>query len=137
MYYFKTQNIMAKKKGFWASLFAPKSSCCCGDNIVVEEIEMEKPASCCCGGKCEDAKGEKVTDIKVLGPGCAKCVNTYHAFEKVIEENNLDIKLTKIDDVVEIMSYNVMSTPAVVVNGKVRIKGYVPSESEIKEILGL
>ena len=52
-------------------------------------------------------------------------------------ENNLDVQLTKIEDIDEIMSYNIMSTPAVVVDGEVKIKGHVPSESEVKQILGI
>ena len=76
-------------------------------------------------------------EVKVLGPGCAKCKTTYNVVEKVIKENNLDVKLSKVDDIMEMMSYNILSTPAVVVDGVVKIKGRVPSESEIKELLGL
>ena len=75
--------------------------------------------------------------IKVLGPGCAKCKTTYNVVEKVIKDNNLDVALTKVDDIMEMMSYNILSTPAVVVNGEVKIKGRVPSETEIKELLGV
>lgn len=76
-------------------------------------------------------------EIKVLGPGCAKCKSTYNAIEKVVKENNLDVQLSKVDDIMEIMKYNIMITPAVVVDGVVRIKGRVPSESEVKSILGI
>lgn len=40
-------------------------------------------------------------EIKVLGPGCVKCKTTYNVIEKVIKENNLDVKLTKVDDIME------------------------------------
>lgn len=76
-------------------------------------------------------------EIKVLGPGCAKCKSTYNAIEKVVKENKLDVQLSKVDDIMEIMKYNIMTTPAVVVDGVVRIKGRVPSESEVKSILGI
>ncbi len=76
-------------------------------------------------------------EVKVLGPGCAKCKTAYRVVEKVIKENNLDVKLLKVDDIMEMMSYNILSTPAIVVDGEVKIKGRVPSESEIKELLGL
>ena len=76
-------------------------------------------------------------DIKVLGPGCFKCRAAYQAIEKVIQDNNLDVELSKIEDITEIMSYNVMGTPAVVVDGVVRIKGHVPSENEIRQIFGI
>ncbi len=76
-------------------------------------------------------------EIKVLGTGCAKCKTTYNLLEKVIKDNNLDIQLVKVEDIVEIMSYNILATPAVVFDGVIKIKGRVPSEKEIKEILGL
>ena len=76
-------------------------------------------------------------EVKVLGPGCAKCKSTYAVVEKVIKENNLDAPLTKVDDIVEMMNYNILSTPAVVVNGEVRIKGHVPSVNDVKEALGV
>lgn len=76
-------------------------------------------------------------EIKVLGPGCARCKTTYQVIEKVIRENNLDIRLEKVDDIMEMMNYNIMTTPAVVVDGEVKIKGQVPSESDVKKLLGI
>ncbi len=76
-------------------------------------------------------------EIKVLGAGCAKCKATFQAIGKVICENGLDVKLVKVEDIVEILNSGVMSTPAVLVDGEVRIKGRVPSESEIKQMLGI
>lgn len=76
-------------------------------------------------------------EVKVLGPGCAKCKTTFQVIEKVIKENNLDVKLTKVDDIMEMMSYNIMTTPTVVVDGEVKMKGQVPSESDVKRLLGI
>lgn len=76
-------------------------------------------------------------EILVLGPGCAKCVKTYEAVKKVIDETGVDATVRKVDDIMEIMKYNVMATPAVVVNGEVKIKGYVPSDAEIRKLLGV
>lgn len=76
-------------------------------------------------------------EVKVLGPGCAKCKTTFQVIEKVIKENNLDVKLTKVDDIMEMMSYNIMTTPAVVVDGEVKMKGQIPSESDVKRLLGI
>ena len=76
-------------------------------------------------------------EIKVLGPGCCKCNTTYQIIEKVIKENNLDVKLTKVDDIMEIMNYHIMTTPAVVVDEVVKIKGQVPSEKDVKKLLGI
>lgn len=124
------------KKGFWASLFSSKScSCSCGDNLIIEETE-KGTTSCCCEEK-TDMTHADIKEIKVLGPGCAKCKSTYQVIEKVTRENNLNVKIVKIEDITEIMSYNIMGTPAVVVDGVVKIKGHVPSESEVKQILSI
>ncbi|MFT0319309.1 thioredoxin family protein [Bacteroides thetaiotaomicron] len=76
-------------------------------------------------------------EIKVLGAGCAKCKTTYEMIEKVVKENNLNVTLTKVEDIMELLNYNIMSTPAVVVDGEVKIKGHVPTENEIKKMLGI
>lgn len=76
-------------------------------------------------------------EIKVLGPGCAKCKAAYKVVEKVVSENNLDARLVKVEDIMEMMNYGIMSTPAIVVDGDAKIKGYVPSEAEVKRALGI
>lgn len=76
-------------------------------------------------------------EVKVLGSGCAKCKATYNVIEKVIKENNLDVKLTKVDDIMEMVSYHIMTTPAVVVDEVVKMKGQVPTESDVKKLLGI
>lgn len=76
-------------------------------------------------------------EIKVLGPGCAKCKATYRVVEKVVSDNKIDAQLVKVEDIVDMMSYNIISTPAVVVDGVVKIKGYVPSEAEVRKALGI
>ncbi|MBO5847728.1 MAG: TM0996/MTH895 family glutaredoxin-like protein [Bacteroidales bacterium] len=76
-------------------------------------------------------------EIKILGTGCGKCKTTFAMIEKIVKENALDVRLIKVEDIMEIMNYNILATPAVVVDGEVKIKGYVPSEKEIKKMLGL
>ena len=76
-------------------------------------------------------------EIKVFGTGCARCRATCQAIEKVIRENGLDAKLAKVEDIVEILDSGVMATPAVMVDGVIRLKGRVPSEEEIKRMLGM
>lgn len=78
-----------------------------------------------------------IMEIKILGTGCGKCKTTYAVIEKVINENNIPATITKVEDIMEIMNYNILATPAVVVDGVLKIKGYVPSEWEIKELLGV
>lgn len=132
--------------------YAPESTCCCGGEAKTEEScccggESKAEESCCCGGEtkkeetsccCGNASNsDGIKEIKVLGPGCAKCKATYSAIEKVLKDKGLNIKLTKIEDIAEMMAYNIMQTPAVVVDEKVVIKGHVPSEDELKKVLGL
>lgn len=74
-------------------------------------------------------------EIKVLGPGCPKCKDLNQMISKLVEANNIDASITKIEDILEIMSYGVMSTPALVINGKVVVKGRVPSQDELLKIL--
>ena len=76
-------------------------------------------------------------EIKVLGSGCAKCKTTYEMIEKIVKENQLDATLSKVEDIVELLNYGIMTTPAIVVDGEVKLKGHVPTESEITKILGI
>jgi len=76
-------------------------------------------------------------EIKILGTGCAKCKTTQQIVEKVVADNGVDAQISKVEDIMDIMKYNVIATPAVVVNEVVKIKGRVPSESEVKQALGL
>ena len=76
-------------------------------------------------------------EIKVLGSGCAKCKTTYEMIEKIVKENQLDATLSKVEDIVELLNYGIMTTPAIVVDGEVKLKGHVPTESEIKKIIGI
>lgn len=73
--------------------------------------------------------------IKILGTGCPKCKQTTALVEEVVKENNIDAEVIKVEDIMEIMEYNVLSTPAVVVNEEIKIKGRVPSKKELKDLL--
>ena len=74
-------------------------------------------------------------EIKILGTGCPKCKTLEKLTREVVEKNNVDATITKVEDIMEIMKYGVMTTPALVVNGKVEIKGRVPSSDEINQVL--
>ena len=76
-------------------------------------------------------------EIKVLGTGCPKCQATYQIVEGVARENGVDVQLRKVEDITEILNAGIMTTPAVVVDGKVQIKGHVPTVNEVKKILGI
>jgi small redox-active disulfide protein 2 len=74
-------------------------------------------------------------DIKILGTGCAKCKALEEITRKVVKENGIDANITKVEDIVEIMKFNIMTTPALVVNDKVVSKGRIPSADEIRQFL--
>ncbi len=74
-------------------------------------------------------------DIKILGTGCPKCKTLEKMTREVVEQNGFNATITKVEDIMDIMQYNILSTPALVVNEKVEIKGRVPSAEEIKQVL--
>jgi small redox-active disulfide protein 2 len=74
-------------------------------------------------------------NIKVLGTGCPKCKTLEQATRSAVAEMGISANIEKVEDIVKIMGYGVMQTPALVINEKVTISGRVPSISEIKEIL--
>lgn len=74
-------------------------------------------------------------EIKVLGTGCAKCKSLEKATREAVEKAGVDATVTKVEDIVEIMQFGVMTTPALVIDGEVVVKGKVPSVSEITKLL--
>jgi small redox-active disulfide protein 2 len=74
-------------------------------------------------------------EIKVLGPGCAKCEELMKQTQRAVSELGLDCTVEKVGDIQKIVSYGVMMTPALVVDGVVKVTGSVPSLDKIKEML--
>ena len=75
-------------------------------------------------------------NIKVLGPGCARCKATVEAAKKAVTELGLTADVEKIEDVETIMRYNVLATPGLVIDDTLRISGRVPTVQEIKDLIG-
>ena len=76
-------------------------------------------------------------EIKVLGSGCSRCKKALEVVEKVVKEQGVDAQVEYVTDIERVMTYNVMSMPAIVVDGEVRLKGAVPTEADVKKMLGV
>lgn len=74
-------------------------------------------------------------DIKVLGTGCAKCKSTVTIIEQVASAKGIPVRLEKIEDMQQIVSYGVMSTPSVVIDGRVVHSGGIPTRDRVEEWL--
>jgi small redox-active disulfide protein 2 len=74
-------------------------------------------------------------EIKILGPGCPKCKTLEKMTREVVEKNGIDATVTKVEDIVAIMNYGVLTTPALVIDEKVVLKGRLPSPDELKSLL--
>lgn len=98
-----------------------EASSCCGDGQQVEN---------CCGGD------NKLASIKVLGAGCKSCHEQYENVKKAIEELGLGIEVEYITDMEKVMTYGVMSMPAIVVNENVVSMGKVLKSAEVIKLLG-
>ena len=70
-------------------------------------------------------------DIKVLGPGCAKCKQTEILVRETVAEAGVDANVEKVTDIMEIAQYGVFGTPAVIVDGDVKIVGKIPKKEDI------
>jgi len=71
-------------------------------------------------------------EIKVLGPGCPRCEELRKRTVNVLAEQSIAADLEKIDDIKQMIAYGILSTPALVINGKVKCAGRVPRPEEIK-----
>lgn len=74
--------------------------------------------------------------IEILGTGCAKCSKLEELSKKAADELGLEYELKKVKDIKDIMGYGVMVTPALVVDGEVKVAGKLPSLEEIKKMMG-
>lgn len=73
--------------------------------------------------------------IKILGTGCSKCKTTVANTEEAVKQLGVEAQIIKVEDIQEIMEYNVLSTPVLVIDESIKIKGRVASVEEIKLLL--
>lgn len=103
--------------------------------------KKKETTSCCCGGNCtpetmaqtEAAKG--AAGIKVLGTGCAKCSALETAAREALAELGMDTTIDHVTDFTQIAAYGVMTTPALVVDGKVVSYGKELKKDEVKALI--
>jgi small redox-active disulfide protein 2 len=74
--------------------------------------------------------------LKVLGTGCVSCRMLADLVEETAHQMGIEYTLTKVGKIDEITEFNVISTPALVVNGEVKVSGRIPSTDEIKDMIG-
>ena len=74
-------------------------------------------------------------EIKILGTGCAKCKSLERLTRNVVVESGIDANISKVEDIMDIMKYGIVATPALVIDEKVVLYGRLPSANEIKQIL--
>lgn len=107
-----------------------------------KEKDETKATSCCCGGACDCESMEKAetaktegASVKVLGSGCPKCNVLELATKAALEQLGMDTTIEHVTDYAKIASYGIMSTPALVVDGKVVSYGKVLKTDEVVAIL--
>jgi small redox-active disulfide protein 2 len=73
--------------------------------------------------------------IKVLGPGCPKCKTTYNNVLEALKQTGIEADVIKVEDIEEMMKYNVLTTPVLMIDEVIKIKGRVADVNEIKQLL--
>lgn len=99
-------------------------TCCCGSNAPAEET------SCCCG-----APVDGICCVKVLGAGCKTCHAQYENVKAAVEALGLPVEVEYITDMEQVMTYGVMSMPAIVVNDKVVSMGKLLKAADVEKLL--
>lgn len=74
-------------------------------------------------------------NIKVLGPGCAKCKTTYNNVLEAVKQLGIEAEVIKIEDIEEMIKYNVLTTPVLMIDEVAKVKGRVADVKEIKQLL--
>ncbi len=103
--------------------------------------KKEEPSSCCCGGSCTSETMSQAEEfkaaggVKVLGSGCAKCNALEEAAREALAELGMDTTIDHVTDFGQIAAYGVMTTPALVVDGKVVSYGKVLKKDEAKALI--
>jgi small redox-active disulfide protein 2 len=76
-----------------------------------------------------------MTQIKILGPGCPKCKTTYNNVLEALKQTKIEANVEKVEDIEEMLKYNVLTTPVLMIDEQIKIKGRIAQVSEIVELL--
>jgi small redox-active disulfide protein 2 len=79
--------------------------------------------------------GGRYMDIKILGPGCPKCQQTEKIVKEAVAESGVPAQVEKVTNILDIAKYGVFGTPAVVVDGEVKVVGKIPAKEDVKKWL--
>jgi small redox-active disulfide protein 2 len=73
--------------------------------------------------------------VKVLGPGCPKCKTTYNNAVEAVKQAGIEANVEKVEDLREMMKYNILTTPVLIIDEVPKIKGRIADVAEIKQLL--
>ncbi|MCH4154019.1 MAG: thioredoxin family protein [Saccharofermentans sp.] len=111
-------------------------------SLFEKKNQEEKPAACCCHVNCDSESTEKALNanaegasVKILGSGCAKCNALEAATKAALDQLGMDTAIDHITDFSQIAAYGVMTTPALVVDGKVISYGRVLQPDEVVKLI--
>jgi len=132
----------------WCPLETKMGTCDPASGCCATPTKDDKAQSCCSVNTNEKSSLEiakkqqniswsspNATKIEILGTGCAKCITLEKIVREVVSKLDGDYQVIKVDDINEIMSYNIVSTPGLVINGSVVSTGKVLSADEIKKFI--
>jgi small redox-active disulfide protein 2 len=73
--------------------------------------------------------------VQILGTGCSKCKKLFEVAQQTVKEFGIEAEVTKVEDINEILKFNVMMTPALAVDGEVKVVGRIPKPEEIRKLI--
>ena len=75
--------------------------------------------------------------IEILGPGCARCKETYRVVRHVVEDAGINVEVVKEESIERMMALGLMATPGIAIDGKVVLNGRIPKAEEVRTLLGV
>jgi len=79
----------------------------------------------------------EIKEIEILGPGCPRCQQALRVVQHVVEESGLDVEVRKVEEIDRMIELGVFATPAIVVDGQLKLAGQIPKAKLVRELLGV